>query len=153
MLPADPEDAHRPYTGTAQELTRICAIHHTRTLSKDLVVLFNRQRYIVQTVGAPRYALRGKKITVIEYGNGRVELLAGKESLPYKVFDPAQAMPPPVDDKTLNARVDDILKARQVKERWRPGPNHPWRRPFAAPPSRQTGHFYFAQEADISTLP
>lgn len=135
VLPADPEDAHSPYTGTAQELARICAIHHPRTLSKDLVVSFRRQRYIVQTNGAPRYALRGKKITVIEYGDGRIELVAGKESLPYKVFDLAQAIAPPVDDKTLNARVEDILKARQAKGKWRPGPDHPWRRPVCTPPS------------------
>lgn len=135
VLPADPEDAHQAYTATGEELARICAIHHSRTLSKDLVVSFRRQRYIVQTNGAPRYGLRGKTITVVEYADGRVELLAGKESLPYKVFDPAPATPSAVDDKTLNARVDDILKARQVKQPWCPGPEHPWRRLFSAPPS------------------
>lgn len=133
VLPADAEDAHRSYTGTAPELARICAIHHARILSKDLVVSFRRQRYIVQTRGAPHYVLRGKKIAVIEYGDGRVELLAGKENLPYKVFDSARDVPSAVDDKTLNARVDDILKTRQAKQKWRPGPDHPWRRPFAAP--------------------
>lgn len=133
--PADPEEAHRPYEGDAVELARICAIHHTRTLSKDLVVSFRRQRYIVQTHGAPRYALRGKKIDVVVYADGRVELVAGQEVLPYKVFDPAQDIPSPVDDKTLNARVDAVLKARHPKEKWRPGPDHPWRRSPAAPPS------------------
>lgn len=135
VAPAEPEDAHRPYPGEAGELARLCAIHHTRTLSKDLVVSFQRQRYIVQTHGTPRYGLRGKKIDVVVYADGRVELVAGNEVLPYKVFDPAQAIPSPVDDKTLNARVDAILKARPLKEKWRPGPDHPWRRPLNASPS------------------
>ena len=38
LAPFEPEDAHRPYEGTATELARICVIHHPRTLSKDLVV-------------------------------------------------------------------------------------------------------------------
>lgn len=135
LAPLDSEDAHRPYTGTAEELARICAIHHARALSKDLVVSFRRQRYIVQTQGAPRYALRGKKIAVVVYADGRVELVAGQEVLPYKVFDPAQDIAPPVDDKTLNTRVDAVLKTRPYKQKWRPGPDHPWRRSPAAPPS------------------
>ncbi|MFN4148734.1 MAG: hypothetical protein ACK4E4_04200, partial [Rhodocyclaceae bacterium] len=135
LAPLDPEDAHRPYEGTAIELARICAMHHARTLSKDLVVSFRRQRYIVQTHGAPRYVLRGKKIDVVVYADGRIELVAGEQLLPYKVFDPAQDIPLPVDDKTLNARVDAVLKARHPKEKWRPAPDHPWRRYPAAPPS------------------
>ena len=135
LTPLDPEDAHRPYEGTAIELARICALHHARTLSKDLVVSFRRQRYIVQTHGAPRYALRGKKIDVVVYADGRIELVAGEAVLPYKVFDPAQDIPLPVDDKTLNAQVDAVLKEHPPKEKWRPGPDHPWRRYPAAPPS------------------
>ncbi len=153
--PADSEDAHQPYEGTAIELARICAIHHHRTLSKDLVVSFQRQRYIVQTGGAPRYALRGKKITVVAYDNGHVELLAGQEVLPYKVFDPAQNIPRPVDDKMLNARVDDILKKRPHPQKWRPGPDHPWRHdPITTPPpSAQNRTSLLCSKADISTLP
>lgn len=153
--PADPEDAHRPYEGTAIELARICAIHHTRTLSKDLVISFQRQRYIVQTGCAPRYALRGKKITVVTYANGMIELLAGREVLPYKVFDPAQDIATAVDDKTLNARVDAILKKRHPPQKWRPGPDHPWRQyPISNPPPpapKRTS--LLCSKADISTLP
>ncbi|WP_308387973.1 ISNCY family transposase [Acidithiobacillus sp. AMEEHan] len=158
VAPLDPADAHQSYEGEASELARICAIQHPRTLSKDLVLSFRRQRYIVQTNGAPRYALRGKRITVVEYGDGRVELLAGQEILPYKVFDPAQDVFTAVDDKTLNARVDAILTTRQLKEKWRPGPDHPWRRAFATPaPGDKTSPLnrtsLFCPEPDISTLP
>jgi hypothetical protein len=90
VAPEDPADAHRPYTGTGDALARLCAMHHRRTFSKDLVVSFHRQRYIVQTNGAPRYALRGQRVTVVEYADQRIELVHGKEILPFKVFDEAK---------------------------------------------------------------
>jgi hypothetical protein len=77
------------------------------------VISFRRQRDIVQTGGAPRYALRGQQIDVITYRDGRIELWHGKEKLPFKVFDPAQDVPAPVDDKSLTARVDALVKARR----------------------------------------
>lgn len=128
VSPADNSDGHRPYAGNAQQLARICAIHHERKLSKDLVISFNRQRYIIQTGGQPRYALRGQTITVVVYPDARIELVYGDEVLPFTVFDASQAIGQPVDDKTLNARVDDILKGQGWNPKSRPVPNHPWRR-------------------------
>jgi transposase len=125
--PADPDDAHLPYAGKTEELARYCATHHRRKLSKDLVLSFMRQRYIVCTQGAPRYGLRGANVTVVVYDDGRIELLHGQEVLAFKVFDAAQDVPQPLDDKTLNARVDELIEKRASKKPWRPGPNHPWR--------------------------
>ena len=153
VAPFDPEDAHRPYEGTATELARICVIHHPRTLSKDLVVSLRRQRYIVQTHGAPRYALRGRKVDAVVHADGRVELIAGREVLPYQVLDPARDVPSPVDDKTLNARVDDILGKQHRKKAWHPGPDHPWRRSFTTTPSSTNRTSLSCPKADISTLP
>jgi hypothetical protein len=135
VAPADDTDAHLPYDGDAGQLARICAIHHRRKLSKDLVLSFNRQRYILQTGSQPRYALRGAMVTVVVYCDQRIELLHGEEVLPFKVFDPAQAIASPVDDKALNAHVDDLLKSRGWSEKSRPAPNHPWRRYPAPSPS------------------
>jgi transposase len=138
VAPQQEEDAHQPFAGSPDELARICAICHRRKLSKDLVISFHRQRYIVQTGGAPRYALRGQFIDVVTYSDGRIELWHGQQKLPFKVFDPAQSVPEPVDDKTLNARVDALVKARHWSEKSRPAPNHPWRR-YPAPPPSGTG--------------
>lgn len=135
VAPADDTDAHAPYDGNAEQLARICAIHHRRKLSKDLVLSFNRQRYILQTGGQPRYALRGATVTVVVYPDQRIELLHGEEILPFKVFDTASAPMPPVDDKTLNTRVDEVLKGRRWSEKSRPAPNHPWRCHPEPPPS------------------
>jgi hypothetical protein len=85
-----------PFAGSSAELARLCAIHHRRRLSKDLVISFRRRRYIVQTGGAPRYALRGQQIDVITYRDGRIELWHGKEKLPFKVYE----------SSTFGTRVD-----------------------------------------------
>ena len=127
VAPADGEDAHQPYTGSAAELARTCAHHHARKLSKDLVLSFNKQRYILQTGGKPRYTLRGANVAVVAYRDGSIEILHGEEILPFKVFDPQKPEAMPVDDKTLNARVDDILQRRQ-RPKSQPAPEHPWRR-------------------------
>lgn len=138
VAPEDARDAHAAYAGDAPALSRICAIHHRRKLSKDLVLSFMRQRYILQTGGSPRYALQGATVTVVVYPDQQVELLHGDEVLPFKVFDPEQAVALPVDDKTLNPRVDGILKSRRWTEKSRPASNHPWRR-YPEPPSSGAG--------------
>ncbi|HAH11212.1 MAG TPA: ISNCY family transposase [Alphaproteobacteria bacterium] len=133
--PAAGDDAHQPFDGSADTLSRICALHHLRTLSKDLVLSFNRQRYILQTGGAPRYALRGRKVTVISHADGRLDILHGEEVLPFKVFDAPTTVTSPVDDKTINARVDAIITQRW-SDKSRPAPSHPWRRYPDEPASR-----------------
>jgi hypothetical protein len=130
VMPADTRDAHVPCPLDDTALARACAIQHRRALSKDLVVSFNRQRYIVQTGGAPRYALRGQAVTVVEYPDGRIELLHCTGILPFKVFDEAQPIRSAVDDKTLNVRVDELLKHHRATPHAKPNTEHPWRKPY-----------------------
>ena len=137
--PAEQEDAHTAYTGSAEALARLCAIHHRRILSKELVISFMRQRLLVQTNGQPRYALRGQPVTVVAYPDRRLELLHREALLPFKVFDAQQQVAMPVDDKTLNARVDELLLPPQRRTVYRPEPSHPWKRwqgDTPPPPSR-----------------
>ncbi len=129
----DPENAHQPWAGGEEALCRICAIHHERTLSKDLVLSFRGQRYIVQTHdGNPRYNLRKAKVTVHEHLDDRIELLSGVESLPFRLFDEQNERMPPACDKSLNERVDQAVGRRNVKTK--PARNHPWRRYPESPP-------------------
>jgi len=136
--PRAPEDAHLPWQGSAEALSRICAVHHERTLSKNLIVSFRGQRYIVLvTEQQPRYRLRQRRISVCEHLDGHIELLCGTESLPYRVFDERRERPAPADDKMLNARVDQALLKRPAPSAWKPPKSHPWRRtPAAAGPPR-----------------
>lgn len=127
VVPAQLQDAHTPCPVDAVELARICAIWHRRKLTKDLVVSINRQRYIVQTAGAPWYALRRQTVTVAEHPDQRIELFHETKSLPFKVFDETQTIPPAVDDKTLNPRIDEILLRRSRPLPQKPPATHPWR--------------------------
>ena len=129
VAPVDTHDAHRSCALSAQVLARLCAPHDTRKLSKDLVLSFQRQRYIIPTGGTPRYNLRGATVTVVSYADGRIELLRGDEILPFKVFAPRQHVPPAADDKTLNARVDEVLAQQRQAQKYHPIPDHPWRTP------------------------
>ena len=129
--PREPEDAHLPWRGTVEELARLCAVHHERTLSKNLVLSFRAQRYIVLVdEQRPRYALRQRKVIVCEHLDGRIELLCGAEPLPYRVFDEKRDRLPPADEKTLNERVDQAL-IRRAAAPCKPAKNHPWRRTHA----------------------
>jgi transposase len=135
VVPKDELDAHASCPVDEVALSRICAIWHRRKLSKDLVVSFKRQRHIVQTDGAPRYALRGQPVTVIEYPDDRIELLHNTETLPFKVFDEARQINSAVDDKTLNPRVEAVLTQRR-QARPRPQPvSHPWKRAYKTTPA------------------
>jgi transposase len=134
VAPADTQDAHVPCPVDDAALARVCALQHRRKLSKDLVVSFNRQRYIVQTVGMPRYALRGQSVTVVEYPDRSIELMHHGEVLPFKVFDEAQPIRLAVDDKTLNPRMEEVLAQRRQAPLPKPLPNHPWRKSYKQSP-------------------
>ena len=130
-----PEDAHHPWEGAQEQLDRICSVHHERILSKDLVLSFRGQRFIVQThAGTPRYALQKKKVIVCEHLDGRIELLNGSESLPYRLFDERCESVSVVDSKALNNRVDDTVKKR-IRQPHKPATDHPWRKYPATSPT------------------
>lgn len=128
VSPRDTEDAHQPWTEGEEALCRICALHHDRTLSKDLVLTFRGQRYVVQTHdGSPRYSLRKTRVTVYEHLDNHIELLNGAEPLPFRLFDEQKDRLPPACDKSLNERVDQAVSRRNAKQT-KPARNHPWRR-------------------------
>lgn len=128
--PADDGDAHIPSHLDDAALARACAIQQRRKLDKNLTLSFKRQRYIIQTGDTPRYALRGQTVTVVEYPDGHIELLHDAEILPFRVFDKVQPITAAVDDKTLNVRVDELLKRRSRQPHAKPHPEHPWRKPY-----------------------
>lgn len=64
---------------------------------------------------------------VLVYPVQRIKLVADGEILPFKVFDPTIETTPPVDDKTLNIRMDEVIKHHAYSAKSIPAPNHPWR--------------------------
>lgn len=129
VTPRHAEDAHAAVDQSAASLQRICSLQYVRTLSKALSCQFAGRLYQVQTAAAPRYRLRGKKITVCQASDRTLTLLNGDEVLAYRVFDRhAQLAESRVaDDKTLNARVDATLARTRPTGRRQPS-DHPWKR-------------------------
>jgi hypothetical protein len=104
--------AHRVFDGDAQDLSRICAHHYERVLSKTLTCQFKGKLIVLITrPEQPRYALRKKTIKVIEHLDDELELLWERQALPFKTFDQHQHLSSSrvADDKLLNLRVDEVL--------------------------------------------
>ncbi len=109
---SDSTDAHRTFDGDARDLSRICAHHYERVLSKTLTCKFKGQLLVLITrPEQPRYALRSQTVRVIEHLDGEIELLWGTEALQFKTFDRHQhlAVTRVADDKLLNGKVDAVL--------------------------------------------
>jgi transposase len=126
-----PGDAHQPWRRKRSALERICALHHERKISKDVVVSFQNQHYLVLTRGNRLYStLRGSRVTVCEHLDGSIELLHKERPLSYRLTESGRRRSPPVDEKDLNARVDDLLGPQSSAHK--PARNHPWRNGFSA---------------------
>jgi transposase len=117
---ADATNAHRSCEAGAQELARICAHHYTRVLSKTLTCQFMGKLLVVRSQpDQPRYALRAQRVKVIEHLDGTLELLWGREALPFETHERHQHLSATrvADDKLLNARVDDVLAKEALRLR------------------------------------
>lgn len=134
--PRQPGDAHQPWRRAPISLLRICALQHERKVTKDLVVNFHNQRYLLTT--RRRYStLRGSTITVCEHLDGAIELLHRGRSLAYRLIESTPRRSTPVDGKAVNSRVDQILGPRSSAHK--PTSNHPWRARFAPLSPAQLG--------------
>lgn len=112
-LPASEHDAHRAFDGSVQDLRCVCANHYERTLSKTLTCQFKGQFLVVLSEPMnPRYALRNKRVKVVEHLDGEVQLWRDGQLLPLKAFERHQhlANTRVADDKMLNVRVDTAVQ-------------------------------------------
>jgi len=132
-------DAHQPWRRERASLDRICAVHHERKVSKDVVVSFHNQHYLVLTRAHRAYAsLRGQRISVCEHLDGTIELLHNGRSLGYRLIESARRRTAAVDAKQLNHRVNQLLGPHSSART--PAADHPWRRGFGGPlPPAQLG--------------
>jgi transposase len=131
------DDAHRPLHCDADSLRWTTAEQYARTLSKSLSCQYRGHLYLIQTGGAPAYALHGARLTVCDEGaDAPVVLLHHDKPLPYRVFARTDQPPRIADDKTINTLVE-VAKRRQAASTYKPPPDHPWKRhtfkPAAAP--------------------
>lgn len=135
VAPKDPQDAHLPYLGTAEDLTRILSVQVEKTLSKNLSCQHEGQLLQVETRGTG-LALRGAKVRLYQHFDGTQQLCWRLQSLTYTVMTRTPRQASEADGKTVNARVDQALlkRGQTVRQGRKPAPNHPWRKyPDAKP--------------------
>lgn len=113
-VPARPMDQHRPLNLPASRLTEILCIRDQRQLGRNLIVHYDRRKYILEDSDHARSAI-GKYVETYAWPDRRLEIRWKGISLPYRVFDPAQQR---VTHATIteNKRLSEVLswvKAQQ----------------------------------------
>jgi len=82
VVPKDPQDAHLPYQGTAEELMRTLSVQMIKTLSKNLSCQHQGELRQVETSGTG-LALRGAKVALHQHFDGTRELRWRNRKLSY----------------------------------------------------------------------
>ena len=133
VAPAEPEDAHVAYRGSAEDLQRILSVHEERTLSKNLSCQHGGQLLQVQTEGSGAM-MRGAKVCVHTHTDGRRELSWQGRRLVFSPLERPAKQQATADGKEVNARVDQALKTRSKTI---PSATHPWKKTAAAVMEKQ----------------
>jgi transposase len=105
------DDAHRSWSQGVSALDAALAAHDERTLSKALTFHTGGAKYCVNTGATAGIALRGSKVTVRHYLDGRMDVLHKDRLLAVTRVRGLPRVVDIVDDKTLDARVDALLAA------------------------------------------
>ena len=128
VVPKDPQDAHLPYQGTTEELTRTLSVQVIKTLSKNLSCQHQGELIQVETSGTG-LAMRGAKVALHQHFDGTRELRWRKRKLSYTSMTKAQRQATEADSKAVNDRVDKALTKRKMIRNTghKPAANHPWR--------------------------
>jgi len=113
------EDAHKPWADEAAALDAALAEHESRTLSKALTFSAGGAVHCIKTRDAG-IAFRGAKITLRHYLDGRMDVVLKDRVLPYTTVRPLPRATAIEDDKTIDARLDQII-ARSDRRAPRPG--------------------------------
>lgn len=116
--PAKGINVHRQVPTEVQLKEVLCA-QSWRTVGQDWCVSYQGQALQI----APRHAklaLAGKKILVLELASGRLELRHEGQTLRHQAVEP----------RVLKQARKKLTLADRTP--WRPGPDHPWRKPAVA---------------------
>jgi hypothetical protein len=83
--PLRPEDLHRPVPGTA-DLDEIMAVREERTVSSSLTLRYDKMLILLEP-GELTRTLARKRVTVVNYPDGRFAVRHRDLDLPFRVFD------------------------------------------------------------------
>lgn len=147
--PRSAVNAHRPLN-PKEHLAHILTWQETRSLSKNLTLQFRNTVYQIQTQ-RPTYTLRNAQVTVCVNALDEISICYKDQQLEFTLFQPQTHQAQVVLAKDLD---------RTLSTPTQPAPDHPWRKGFATPLSKNKnvpaarggdiptssfrGHFYFA---------
>jgi hypothetical protein len=120
VTPTAPEDFHLPSPGV-RKLEKIFRLERERSLSNDWVVRDENRFYQVERQ-SQHHAPAKSKVTVCEWPDGRMEIHYRGEKLSWKEI-PARPL-------ATKQEYEPRAQEETPKKKWRPGPDHPWRRGY-----------------------
>jgi hypothetical protein len=153
VAPKCEEHAHKPWTKAPEALDAALATHEPRTLSKALTFSAGGAIHCIKATGAG-IALRGAKVTVRCYLDGRMDVLFKDRILPYTTVRKLPRASQIEDDKTIDARLDEIItrtRRRHPSPGSVDGSGYGGPDPTTAPPSTPTSTKPSTLGGDIST--
>lgn len=109
-LPRDRHDAHRPLRDD-ENLDTIFAWRETRKVTSNLTLHYERKLYLLADTPAHR-RFAGKYVEVYQYPDGRIEIRAAGESLPYSVYDKLGTIDQ--GEVVENKRLGSVLRVAQL---------------------------------------
>lgn len=115
----DAADAHRPWTKDVDALDEALARREERVLSKGLTFSVGGKVHCIKTSG-PGTALRGARVTLLHFQDGRMRVDFKNRSLSYTHFKTNPGPDPAEDEKSLDARMADIVAASFAKAQAQP---------------------------------
>jgi len=119
------QDVHGRDIPDDETLAHILSIQEKRIITKNLEVNFENKIYQLVNEGNG-YRIQKKEVSVCHMLNDEIRLLSPDGSpLQYRVVPTRTKAGAVVDDKSLNAHIDQL---KQNKKAVKPSANHPWRR-------------------------
>lgn len=112
IVPARPEDLHRPMNLAPGRLSEILCKREQRYVGAQLTFSFERKRIMLEETEVTR-GLVGRYVETYAYADGRLDVRWKGHSLPYRVFDKDQRVTHAAI--TENKRLSDVLA--YIKER------------------------------------
>ena len=115
--PSDTTSAHRRWSDTPAKLEDALSRREDRVLSRALTFSAAGTKYCVKSSG-PGTALRGVTVTLYHFVEGGMEVHYKDRVLPVTAYGTYPVPDPAEDEKTIDLRVDGIVKkaARKVAE-------------------------------------
>jgi transposase len=129
IQPRSTHNAHRPLA-SHDNLARIFTWRETRVLSKNLTFQFKNIAYQIQTE-RPSYAMRNAPVTLSLDAHDHITVLYKGKPLEYTIFHKQPKQSEVVQTKHIDRALINQSRAHK------PDPNHPWKKGFATPLSKQ----------------